>query len=110
MSVRSIALLVVLGGAIVAACYDVPTPDCGFRCGPDSACPDNYTCASDHHCHRIGTPANLVCSTPDAAVPNGSDAAVDGASDTMSDAPVDAMVDAPVDAPVDVMDDAPGSD
>jgi NAD(P)-dependent dehydrogenase (short-subunit alcohol dehydrogenase family) len=95
----AIALLVVLAGAIVAACYSVPTPDCGFLCGPNGACPDEYTCADDHRCHRVGAPADLVCSTPDAAI--------DAMVDAMPDAPVDAMVDAMPDAPIDAMVDAP---
>ena len=103
----AIALLVVLSGAIVAACYDVPTPDCGFLCGASGACPDDYTCAADHHCHRVGAPADLVCSTPDAAIPaDAIDAAVDAASDRPHDGMVDAMVDAPVDAMVDAPVDA----
>jgi hypothetical protein len=73
------ALLAALGGAIVAACYSVPTPDCGFICGPGGACPDGYTCADEQRCHRIGAPTNLVCNTADAAVP------VDGAPDAMDD-------------------------
>jgi hypothetical protein len=114
------ALLIGLAGAIIVACYDVPRPDCGFVCGPQSACPDGYTCADDHYCHRAGTPSDLVCTRPDAAVPIDAavDAAVDGggdarpddampdAPDAMPDAP-DAMPDAPIDAPIDAMPDAP---
>jgi hypothetical protein len=108
----AIASLVALAGAIIAACYTVPAPDCGFACGPNGACPDDYTCAADHRCHRVGAPASLVCSTPDAAAPSDTrDAAIDGVSDApvdatvdaMADASVDAAVDAPVDAPVDAM-------
>jgi len=54
--------------AVVAACYDVPTPDCGFLCGPGDACPEGYTCANDHRCHRTGAPPSLMCGPPDAAV------------------------------------------
>ena len=96
----SVALVVGLAGAIVVACYEVPRPDCGFICGPESACPDDYTCADDHHCHRIGAPADLVC--------GGADAAVDARpSDGMPDAPLDAMPDAMVDAMPDATVDAP---
>lgn len=57
-------------------CYDLPEPQCGFRCGPDGACPDDYTCnPSDGRCHLNSAPASLVCGTVDAAVP--ADAAVD---------------------------------
>jgi hypothetical protein len=97
------ALLVLLAGVVVAACYDAPTPDCGFLCGPNGACPAGYICADDYYCHRIGAPADLVCNAPDAAMPgDAGDAPVDAMSDApvdaMSDAPVDAMSDAPVDA------------
>jgi hypothetical protein len=108
-----IALLVALAGAIVAACYEVPTPSCGFLCGPNDACPDSYTCAADHYCHRVGAPATLMCGTPDAGMPDTSDDAKanDAVADGPPDAPVDAMPDAPVDAmpdaPVDAMPDAP---
>jgi hypothetical protein len=72
------ALIVALAGAIVAACYEVPEPDCGFLCGADGACPDDYTCADGHRCQRIGAPATVVCTTPDAALP---DATVDAQPD-----------------------------
>jgi hypothetical protein len=107
------ALLVGLAGAIVVACYDVPKPDCGFVCGPESACPDSYTCADDHYCHRTGAPADLVCTHPDAALPIDAavDAGVDASADAMPDAPADAMLDAPadamLDAAIDAMPDAP---
>jgi hypothetical protein len=80
----AITLVMGVAGTIVAACYDVPAPDCGFRCGPDGACPDGYRCATDGVCHRSGAPANLVCATVDAAPP--------------IDAPIDA-IDAEIDAP-----------
>jgi hypothetical protein len=107
----ALALLVALAGAIVAACYEVPTPDCGFVCGPDNGCPDRYTCAGDHRCHRIGAPADLVCSAPDGGtfVPDAraDGATVDGRPDVMADAAPDAAIDAAIDAPVDVLDAAP---
>jgi hypothetical protein len=94
------ALLVAGGGALVAACYEVPRPTCGFLCGPDNACPGGYACANDHYCHRLGTSEGFVC---------GADAAVDGLPDAMPDAMPDAVMmdDAPVDAGADAPDDAP---
>jgi hypothetical protein len=107
----AIALLVALTGAIVAACYEVPTPSCGFLCGPNDACPDSYACANDHFCHRIGAPATLVCGTPDAGLPETSDARANDAPpdvmvDAMRDATPDAMIDAAPDAAVDAAPDA----
>jgi hypothetical protein len=111
----AIALLVALAGVIVAACYEVPTPDCGFVCGPDNACPERYTCADDHRCHRIGAPAALVCSAPDggtsasdARADSAPDARADGATvDGRPDGAIDAAPDAAIDVPVDVLDAAP---
>lgn len=108
-----IALLATLAGAIVAACYTIPTPSCGFLCGPNDACPDSYACATDHYCHLIGAPANLVCATADAGTTDASedaranDAPTDATVDAPSDATVDAMPDATVDAPPDATVDAP---
>jgi hypothetical protein len=65
-----LALLVALS-RVIAGCYEVPEPDCGFACGPSGACPDGYLCASELRCHRIGTPPTLVCNPP-------ADAAIDG--------------------------------
>ena len=96
-----IALSAGATGAVLGSCYEVPEPDCGFICGPSASCPDHYTCADDHYCHRDGAPASLVCAVPDA--PLVTDAAADAALDAI-DATPDAMVDAPVDAMVDAMD------
>lgn len=72
-------------GAILAACYDVPEPDCGFICGSAGECPSHYTCADDHYCHRNGAPVDLTCAAVrDADV---TDAAADAAVDAMPDAP-----------------------
>jgi hypothetical protein len=84
--------LLVAAGAIAAACYEVPTPDCGFLCGPGDACPDGYTCADDHRCHRSGAAAGLICPILDAAVPDMPD--VPDVPD-MPDMPDDAPHDAP---------------
>ena len=85
-------MMCALSGVIVA-CYTVPRPDCGFVCGPGNACPDGYTCADDHRCHRIGAPPDLMCATVDAPLP------IDAAVDAPDDAPEDGMIDAAVDAP-----------
>jgi hypothetical protein len=89
-------MLIALSGTIAVACYTVPRPDCGFICGPGEACPDGYTCADDHRCHRIGAPDDLVCATVDAPLPV--DASPDGPVDGPVDGPDDAMIDAAIEA------------
>ncbi|HLL24795.1 MAG TPA: Ig-like domain-containing protein [Kofleriaceae bacterium] len=58
--------VVVAVALVLAGCYDVPKPDCGFRCGPDRECPEEYVCGSDNRCRREGTDVTLTCATPDA--------------------------------------------
>jgi hypothetical protein len=60
---------IALAAIFMAGCYDAPRPECGFRCGPSAACPDDYTCASDSRCHRNGAPPDMVCESPDAMPP-----------------------------------------
>jgi hypothetical protein len=63
-------------------CYDVPQPQCGFRCGPGGECPENYTCnAADGRCHHETAPASLVCGTVDASIDALRDAALEDAPD-----------------------------
>ena len=55
-------------GVVATGCYDVPKPQCGFRCGA-AGCPDGYTCGPDDRCRLVGAPADLVCADPDAGPP-----------------------------------------
>lgn len=74
---RALRALAAACGLLAVGCYDVPEPECGFRCGPNKACPEHYTCnEADGRCHRDGAPASLVCGTVDAAI----DAPVDAAT------------------------------
>jgi hypothetical protein len=41
-AVVALFLVGVLG--MLGACYDVPSPVCGFYCGPGYTCPDDYSC------------------------------------------------------------------
>jgi hypothetical protein len=87
----ALALTISAGAALLApallGCYDIPKPRCGFRCGPDGACPEDYTCApSDGRCHLDGSPPELACEGP--ARPDGP-AAPDAA---VVDAAVDVML------------------
>lgn len=52
MLARSIAV----GALVLAGCYDVPTPVCGFACTQESECPVGYTCmrTDDGRCHLNG--------------------------------------------------------
>ncbi len=38
----------------IAGCYRAPQPACGFVCGTNGACPDNYSCEADNRCHLAG--------------------------------------------------------
>jgi hypothetical protein len=103
--------LLFAGGLGLSACYDVPQPACGFRCGPAGECPTDYTCNSaDDRCHLNGSPA-MVCGVPDGGVDAPDidappDAAIDAAIDAELDAPPDAAIDAPPDAAIDAPPDA----
>jgi hypothetical protein len=98
-----------LAGALIAACYEIPRPACGFLCGPAGACPDGYSCAADMYCHRNDAPLDLVCTHPDAPLPAdanpdtraSADATIDAAPDAGDDAAIDAGDDAAVDAAID---------
>lgn len=91
--------------AALAGCYNPPEPDCGFTCGPSNACPTDYTCASDHICHRDGfagtCPARTVDASTDAAAFSiGTTTPADGATGV----PVDQVITANVDRDVDGVD------
>jgi hypothetical protein len=58
---RLVCLAAILG--LAQGCYTPPEPDCGFVCGPNGECPDDYSCAADNVCHRKGAPATLTCTT-----------------------------------------------
>lgn len=101
----ALGLAIGIGGlASLPACYNVPRPVCGFRCGPGEACPEDYTCSSfEERCHLNGSDPILRCDGTDEP-----DAMTDSLIDSI-DAPADA-VDAPgdtSDAPRDTSD-APG--
>jgi hypothetical protein len=88
----ALGLLIVGGIAAVAArvlvgCYTLPEPACGFECGSDGACPTEYSCAADNRCHLNGSPTDLVCVIPDAAIDAAPDAPIDAARDATPDAP-----------------------
>ncbi|MDX2086589.1 MAG: Ig-like domain-containing protein [Kofleriaceae bacterium] len=56
--------LAVLG---LSGCYDAPTPVCGFVCGPNLACPDDYRCFQGR-CILEGAPTNVSCEGTDAGI------------------------------------------
>lgn len=90
MSLGRLPLGAVVALLVGAGCYDVPTPDCGFACGPAAACPADYTCSAiDNRCHRVGAAPDLVCP---AATPVDPRVAPSVAFATPSDGEVDIAV------------------
>jgi hypothetical protein len=112
----ALGLVLALAGVLFVACYEVPQPACGFRCGALGECPADYACQSDGRCHLNGS-APMVCGVIDAsdidAAPDAPDAgetffdSPDAPDDAAIDAPIDAAIDAAIDAPTDAPDDAP---
>lgn len=52
-----VRFLVGVWAILLAACYDVPRPACGFACGPQRECPAGYVCNDfdgDNRCHPEG--------------------------------------------------------
>jgi hypothetical protein len=93
-----------LAAGVVASCYRVPTPTCGFRCGPNGECPADYTCSMfEDRCHLNGTDPAIRCDTIDDEPTDApADVPIDlPIADAAQDAPQDAGADAPSDAPVD---------
>lgn len=84
-----------------AACYSPPKPDCGFVCGPGGACPEQYHCAIDNHCHLDGTSDSMRCGSDagidflviDGAPPDTFDVTLPMVVSTM---PMDQAIDVPV--------------
>lgn len=77
--------------AVVAGCYQTPSPPCAFLCGTGGACPDGYSCSTDdNRCHLVESGGGLAACT----------------DQLPADAShIDAMIDAtPIDAmPIDAM-------
>ena len=66
-----LAALVAFGAA---GCFDTPTPECAFACGPGGDCPDGYRCAPDNLCKRDDVDDEFDCPGIDAPVDAGVDA------------------------------------
>jgi hypothetical protein len=73
------ALLMLFG---TQGCYSTPTPDCGFTCGANATCPDEYVCGANNRCRLPSVPEE-ECPGVAPAV----DAGVDAPSDGRMDAP-----------------------
>lgn len=84
--IRYVAVSAVM---MLVGCFKTPTPECSFACGPNSACPADYTCAADNFCHlRLANNQLGACEFPaDAAridavaIDSRPDAAIDAAPD-----------------------------
>ena len=93
-----LALVLVVGLAPGAGCYETPKPACAFACARDGSCPTGYACdPQDQICHRELPGGGLeACDQPfrDAAAidagPEAADASVDAPTDAATDAPPDA--------------------
>lgn len=55
-------------GWVLGGCYDVPKPACGFVCGANLACPEDYRCLSGR-CVLESVVGTAQCDSPDAGVP-----------------------------------------
>lgn len=77
MVARIWCLALALG--VLAGCYDLPQPECGFACGPAGACPSDYSCnMAVNRCELSGT-------TPTCDPAPRSDAGMDARPDTPDD-------------------------
>lgn len=77
MVVRIVCLVLAMG--ILAGCYNVPQPECGFACGPAGACPGDYACnMAVNRCQLMGT-------SPSCAPAPGLDAGMDTIRDSQDD-------------------------
>ena len=91
----------------LAACYSPPQPECGFVCGANGECPEDYTCASDGICHLNGSSPSTIC-RPDAMVdaPRPIDAPPADADNTppmvIATVPANVAMDVPVTTTIDV--------
>lgn len=68
---RRIAMLLLALAGLAVACYETPQPDCAFLCGPDTGCPEGYSCGEDGWCKRDTAPDSVECGPPvvDASAP-----------------------------------------
>jgi hypothetical protein len=89
--------------AVGISCFATPEPNCGFVCGSGGACPDDYACASDSICHRLGSPPSTVCTgdggLADAAIISPNVTAtmpINGATGVSRTAPISATFDQPI--------------
>ena len=94
---------------VIAGCYRPPQPACGFVCGTNGACPDDYACAADHRCHLAGVGSlceSAVDAGPDSPFvpPDGGllDAQTLPQIDILSEFPEAGSVGNPVDTPISV--------
>lgn len=55
------SLRLIVCAVVLAGCYDIPQPACGFQCGPpasiggDGTCPDGYACVEER-CRLVSDP------------------------------------------------------
>ena len=72
---------------MLVSCFKTPKPECSFACGPNSACPADYTCAADNFCHlRLANNQLGACEfTADASLIDGRPGALERAVQNLLD-------------------------
>lgn len=86
----AVAMAVWLSLAFAAGgCFEPEEPACGFACGEEEACPENYRCApdgwckrddvdDDHPCGELGDAGASDADAPDTAAPDAGEGASAG--------------------------------
>jgi hypothetical protein len=94
---------------VIASCYRPPQPACGFVCGANGACPEDYACAEDNRCHLAGVGSlceSAVDAGPDSPFVPSDVALLDAQTfpliDILSEFPQPGSVGNPVDTPITV--------
>jgi hypothetical protein len=75
LAAKALCCAVVIGLGLTG-CYDVPKPACGFQCGANLECPDDYTCTRGR-CILDGSPLDISCPGIDAGFPTDAPETID---------------------------------
>lgn len=75
-----VAAALALASSLLGACYQTPTPECGFTCGANASCPGDYVCGTNNRC-RLPSVSEEDCPGVAPAIDAGMDAPADGRMD-----------------------------